>query len=69
MLASEMPGLDLFYSIDDTMPDDHSTKATAAPVTLPEGPITLRVQAYRGGQPIGHLITLKREQLEDRVGH
>ncbi len=67
VMAPEMPGLDLFYSIDDTMPDDHSTKY-ASPVTLPEGPITLRVQAYRGGEAIGHLITLKRGELENRVG-
>lgn len=67
VMASEMPGLDLFYSIDDTMPDNYSSKYTKE-VTLPEGPITLRVQAYRGGQPIGHLITLKRGELERRVG-
>lgn len=65
-MAPEIAGLDLYYTIDDVMPDNFSPKYTA-PVTLPAGPITLRVQAYRNGQPIGHLITLKREQLEDRV--
>lgn len=68
-LASEISGLDTYYTIDDTMPDNHSTKSSGNPVTLPEGPITLRVQQYRNGQPIGHLITLKRGQLEDRVGN
>jgi hexosaminidase len=66
-MASEIPGLDLYYTIDDVMPDNFSPKYSA-PVTLPEGPITLRVQAYRNGQPIGHLITLTRKQLEDRTG-
>jgi hexosaminidase len=65
-MASEIPGLDLYYTIDDVMPDNFSPKYSA-PVTLPEGPIALRVQAYRNGQPIGHLITLNRKQLEDRV--
>ncbi len=65
-MASEIAGLDLHYTIDDVMPDNYSAKYTA-PVTLPEGPITLRVQAYRAGKPIGHLITLKREQLEERT--
>ncbi len=65
-MAPEIAGLDLYYTIDDVMPDNFSPKYTA-PVTLPSGPITLRVQAYRNGQPIGHLITLKREQLEARV--
>ena len=66
-LSSEIPGIDLFYSIDDTMPDQFSTKY-AQPVELPDGPITLRVVGYRNGKPIGHLITLKRAELERRAG-
>lgn len=66
-LASEVPGIDLFYSLDDTMPDRYSTRYTQ-PVPLPDGPITLRVVGYRNGQPIGHLITLKRAELERRAG-
>lgn len=65
VLESELPGLDLFFSLDDTMPDDHSTKYSQ-PVELPDGPITLRVITYREGKPIGHLITLRREILEQR---
>ncbi len=64
-MATEMPGLQIFYTIDDTMPDQYATKYTE-PITLPEGPITLRVVTYRQNKPIGHLITLKREQLERR---
>ena len=67
MMKPEIPGLDVYYTIDDTMPDAFSPKATG-PVTLPEGPITLRVVTYRDGEPIGHLITLSRKQLERRVG-
>ena len=66
-LEGEAPGLDIFCTIDDTMPDSHSTKYSK-PVELPEGPITLRVITYRSGKPIGHLITLKRAQLEQRAG-
>lgn len=66
-LEGEVPGLDMFYSLDDTMPDDQSTRYTG-PVELPDGPITLRVVTYRNGQPIGHLITLKRAELERRAG-
>ncbi|WP_093825080.1 beta-N-acetylhexosaminidase [Spirosoma endophyticum] len=66
-LASEAPGLDIYYSIDDTMPDQFSTKYSQ-PVDLPEGPITLRVVTYRAGKPIGHLITLSRDALQKRIG-
>ncbi|GAA4469573.1 family 20 glycosylhydrolase [Nibrella saemangeumensis] len=66
-LESEMPGLDIYYSLDDTMPDNQSTKYTQ-PVELPDGPITLRVITYRDNKPIGHLITLKRNELRARAG-
>ncbi|UFH52843.1 beta-N-acetylhexosaminidase [Spirosoma sp. KNUC1025] len=66
-LAGEIPGLDLYYTLDDTMPDQFSTKYSQ-PVDLPDGPITLRVITYRAGKPIGHLITLTRDALQKRVG-
>lgn len=66
-LASEAPNLDIYYTIDDTMPDQFSTKYTQL-VDLPDGPITLRVITYRAGKPIGHLITLTRDALQRRVG-
>ncbi len=66
-LGTELADLDIFYSIDDSMPDKFSTKYTQ-PIELPDGPITLRVITYRAGKPIGHLITLKRAELERRAG-
>ncbi len=65
-LETEIPGLDIFYSIDDTMPGKFSPKYQA-PLELPEGPITLRVITFKNGAPIGHLITLGRSQLENRA--
>jgi hexosaminidase len=65
-MESEIPGLDIYYTIDDTMPDSYSAKYSR-PVELPSGPITLRVVTYRDGKPIGHLITLKRKDLESRT--
>ncbi|GAB4015903.1 beta-N-acetylhexosaminidase [Spirosoma koreense] len=66
-LAGEIPGLDIYYTIDDTMPDQFATKYSQ-PVDLPDGPITLRVITYRNGKPIGHLITLTRDALQKRIG-
>ncbi|GAB4033651.1 beta-N-acetylhexosaminidase [Spirosoma gilvum] len=66
-LASEAPGLDIYYTIDDTMPDQFSNKYTQ-PIDLPDGPINLRVVTYRAGKPIGHLITLTRDALQRRIG-
>jgi hexosaminidase len=66
VLEPEIPGLDIYYTIDGTMPDNYSPKYTQ-PVILPEGPITVRVITYRNGSPIGHLIILKPEDLKSRV--
>jgi len=66
-MENEAPGLDVFFTLDDSMPDQRSPKYSQA-VELPDGPITLRAQAYRNGQPIGHLITLKRDDLRRRAG-
>ena len=65
-LGTELSDLDIYYTIDDTMPDSFSPKYSNI-VELPEGPITLRVITYRSGKPIGHLITLKRADLEKRA--
>ncbi|MCY7328846.1 MAG: family 20 glycosylhydrolase, partial [Saprospiraceae bacterium] len=65
-LGSELSDLDIFYTIDDTMPDRYSNKYSQ-PVAIPDGPVNLRVITYRQRKPIGHLITLKREELESRA--
>ncbi|GET21758.1 beta-N-acetylhexosaminidase [Prolixibacter denitrificans] len=67
VMSTEIPDLVIYYTIDDTMPDNFCPKYTG-PVELPDGPITLRVVTYRNEKPIGHLITLKRKQLEERAG-
>ena len=66
-METEAPNLDIYYTINDVMPDNFTTLYTQ-PAELPEGPITLRVVTYRDGKPIGHLITLKRDELERRAG-
>lgn len=66
-LASELADIDIYYTMDDTMPDNFSTKYTQ-PFEVPDAQITLRIATYRNSKPIGHLITLKREDLKKRAG-
>jgi len=66
-MASEVPGLDIYYTIDGAMPGIYSPKYTNT-VSIPEGPVTLRVVTCRNGKQIGHLITLNPEELKKRAG-
>jgi hexosaminidase len=64
-LKSEVPDLDIYYTINDVMPDNHATKYSK-PVEMPDGNFILRVITYRNGKPIGHLITKNRKQMGNR---
>ena len=64
-MDSEIPGLEIFYTIDGAMPNSYSPKYFK-PVELPDGPVTVRVVTFRNGKQIGHLITLKPEDLKKR---
>lgn len=64
-LASEVPGLHIYYTVDGAMPGIYSPEYTK-PFDLPDGPVTLRVTTYRDGKQIGHLITLRPEELKKR---
>jgi len=65
-METEAPGLEIYYTIDDAMPDKYTSKYSQ-PFQLPKGPVTLRVVAYRDGKLVGHLITIKRDELEKRA--
>jgi len=65
-IESEVQGLDIFYTLDGSMPGIYSLKYTK-PVDVPEGPVTVRVATFRNGRQIGHLITLKPEDLKKRL--
>jgi hexosaminidase len=64
-MESEMPGLAIFYTLDDAMPDQYTAKYSK-PVEIPEGPVTLRVITYRNGKAAGHLITINQDELRRR---
>ena len=65
-METEAPGLDLFYTMDDTMPDGNAGKYSKL-VEVPDGPVTLRVISWRNGKPIGHLITLNPAEIKKRT--
>jgi hexosaminidase len=65
-MDTEAPRLKIYYTLDDQMPDSFSPEYIK-PFEIPTGgPVTLRVISYRDGKPIGHLITLRPEDLKKR---
>jgi hexosaminidase len=65
-LSSELDGLDLYYSFDNSYPDNFYPKYTG-PITVPVDASLLRVISYRGNQPIGRINNMPVEVLKKRA--
>ncbi|HET9278507.1 MAG TPA: family 20 glycosylhydrolase, partial [Flavitalea sp.] len=64
--SSEVDGLDIHYSFDNSHPDNYYPKYST-PVAFPKEASMLRVITYREGKPIGRQITLPIEELKKRA--
>jgi hexosaminidase len=65
-LSTEAPGLDIYYSFDNTFPDHHGAKYTG-PITPPKDAVMLKVITYRGKEPVGRLQMMPKEEWEKRA--
>ena len=65
-MESEVEGLDIYYTINDQMPDNYSEKYTGS-FLLPEDVLSLRVISYREGKPIGKFLNIPIESLRKRA--
>ncbi|MEO6455230.1 MAG: chitobiase/beta-hexosaminidase C-terminal domain-containing protein, partial [Ginsengibacter sp.] len=66
-LSTEIEGLDIYYTFDNTFPDHFSPKYTEA-IMPPEDAVMLKVITYRDSEPIGRMIYMPIEELEKRLG-
>jgi hexosaminidase len=65
-VVTEVNNLDVYYTLDESMPDRFSPKYTA-PVFVPEGnSVTFKAVTYRNGKPIGKTIAVPRAVLLER---
>lgn len=64
--TTEIKGLDIYYTFDNTRPDSHSARYQGEPLEFPKGSTILTVTTYRDGKPIGERISLTKEELEHR---
>lgn len=65
-MSHDFGDAEIYYTMDGTFPDQYSLRYEG-PFYLPEGNITLNVQAVRQDQKSGRMIHLLREQLENRA--
>ena len=65
-MESEVEGLDIYYTINDQMPDNYSEKYTGS-FLLPEDVLSLRVISYREGKLIGKFLNIPIESLRKRA--
>lgn len=65
VLSTEIAGLDIYYSFDNSEPDRFYPKYKE-PLTIPKDAQLLRIKTYRGKDPVGRLMTIRVEDLKKR---
>jgi hexosaminidase len=65
-MENEVPGLDIYYSFDETNPDEFYPKYTKE-LTVPKDAAHLKVVTYRNGKFIGRQLNLTIEELKRRA--
>jgi len=66
-LSTEVQGLDIYYSFDNSFPDRFYPKYTQ-PLIPPKDATILRVITYRGKEPVGRVNTMPVTELQRRGG-
>jgi hexosaminidase len=65
-LSTEVEGLELYYTLDNTIPNQYYSKYSK-PIIFPQGADQFRVVSYKDGKPAGKLISIKTEDLVKRI--
>jgi hexosaminidase len=65
-MTTEVAGLDIHYSFDNSFPDQFYPKYTE-PVVTPRDASVMKVITYRDGKPIGRMITMPVDELKKRA--
>jgi hexosaminidase len=66
-LTTEVKGLDIYYSFDNSFPDRFYPKYTG-PLVPPEDAVMLKVITYKDNEPKGRMMMMPIEELNKRAG-
>ncbi|NCI47113.1 beta-N-acetylhexosaminidase [Sediminibacterium soli] len=65
-METEVKGLDLYYSFDNSFPDNYYPKYAGALVP-PKDAVMLKVISYKGKQPVGRMIAMPISEMAARA--
>jgi hexosaminidase len=65
-LSTEVEGLDIHYSFDNSFPD-RFYPTYSQPLTPPKDAVMLKVITYKGKEPVGRMIAMPIEELNKRA--
>ena len=65
-MEGEVDNLKIYYSIDESLPDQFSSEYKGTFV-VPNDVTILRVISYRNGKPIGKMLHIPMESLQSRA--
>lgn len=65
-MTTEIEGLDIHYSFDNSFPDQYYPRYTA-PLLVPKDASALKVITYRHGKPIGRMMVMTIEEMKKRA--
>ncbi len=65
-LSTEIKGLDIHYSFDNSFPDNYYPTYTS-PLTPPEDAVMLKVVTYKGDKKMGRMISMPISELKKRA--
>ncbi|MES2064578.1 MAG: family 20 glycosylhydrolase [Bacteroidota bacterium] len=65
-LTNEVQGLDIYYSFDNSYPDNFYPKYTGI-LNIPIDATQLKVITYRGKQPVGRMVSMPIDELKSRL--
>jgi hexosaminidase len=65
-METEVKGLDIRYSFDNSYPDNFYPKYEA-PMLVPKDAFQMRVITYRDGKPVGRMQTMTVEEMKKRA--
>ncbi|HTE13113.1 MAG TPA: family 20 glycosylhydrolase, partial [Chitinophagaceae bacterium] len=64
---NEIDGLDVYYSFDNSFPDNFYPRYANSSVPVPKDAVIMRAITYRAGKPVGRMITITSEALLKRA--